>query len=318
MKLIKVPFGVLLIEDGELKDKEIFKDPQKAANYFLEGKIRSKVKEFKERYPEAEVESPTNYLEIGEEIFGEELNSYLNQFFRHLTRGEIKKGFSQDLLIKQAIRALEDLEEINNRVFERAIEWFNFYYPEAADKLAKMDDFYSKVEKLDRDQLREKLGLEKISMGSHFSELDKKRLEGIIEIGKNINKKKEKIREYIETKMKEVAPNLTEIAGPEVGARLISIAGNLKKLAKQPASTIQVLGAEEALFKHLKEGTPSPKYGVLFNHPMVKQVKKDNRGKMARTLASKIAIAARTDYYSDRKVYESLKRDLKKRKDQLC
>lgn len=318
MKIIKAPFGVFLLENKSIKDRELFKKPKKAASLFLEGEINKKVEEFKNKYPQAQVEIPSDYLRLGKEVLGENLNSYLNEFFRKLSRNLIRKGFSEDLIMKEAIRGLEDLEDISNRIFERTREWFNLYYPEAAGRLDKMDRFFNAIRTLDREEIAQELKLKGVSMGGEFDEKDKEELMNLIRIGKEVDDEKRSLEKYIKSKMEELAPNLTEIAGPEIGAKLISLSGSLEKLSKQPASTIQVLGAEEALFKHLKEGTPSPKYGVLFNHPLVKQVKKENRGKMARTLASKIAIAARTDYYSGREVYESLKKDLKKRKEELC
>jgi nucleolar protein 56 len=95
-----------------------------------------------------------------------------------------------------------------------------------------------------------------------------------------------------------VAPNLSEVLGELLGARLIARAGGLEKLAKLPASSLQVMGAREALFKHLREGTPSPKHGFIFRHPLVSGAPKRLRGRMARMLAGKAAIAARVDYYS--------------------
>lgn len=318
MKIIKAPFGVFLLESENIKDRELFKKPEKAVSSFLEGEVDEKVEEFKNQYPQAQVEIPSDYLELGKEVLNGSLNSYLNEFFRKLSRDLIKKGFSEDLIIKEAIRGLEDLEDISNRIFERTREWFNLYYPEAAGRLDKMDRFFNTIRVLDREEIARELKLKGVSMGGEFDEKDKEELMSLIRIGKEVNDEKKSLEKYIKSKMEELAPNLTEIAGPEIGAKLISLSGSLKKLSRQPASTIQVLGAEEALFKHLKEGTPSPKYGVLFNHPLVKQVKKENRGKMARTLASKIAIAARTDYYSGREIYESLEKDLKKRKEELC
>jgi nucleolar protein 56 len=101
----------------------------------------------------------------------------------------------------------------------------------------------------------------------------------------------------VENEMKVVAPNLTAILGSSVGARILSKAGSLKKLATLPASTIQVLGAEKALFRALKTGTQPPKHGILFQHPIVHAAPRWQRGKMARAVAAKAAIAARVDVY---------------------
>ena len=98
--------------------------------------------------------------------------------------------------------------------------------------------------------------------------------------------------------MQETAPNLTNIAGYLLGARLLSIAGSLPKLASMPSSTVQVIGANNALFKHLKGKAPSPKHGVIFRHPLINSAPRKLRGKIARAVASKISLAARYDCYS--------------------
>lgn len=95
-----------------------------------------------------------------------------------------------------------------------------------------------------------------------------------------------------------VAPNLSALAGPVLAARLVSLAGGLESLAKQPSGTVQVLGAEDALFAHLRGQAPSPKHGVIYTHEAVRTTSPANRGSAARALAGKLAIAARIDHYS--------------------
>jgi nucleolar protein 56 len=94
-----------------------------------------------------------------------------------------------------------------------------------------------------------------------------------------------------------LAPNLSNLAGPVLAARLISRAGGLHRLAEMPSSRVQVMGAEKSLFKHLKGHAPSPKHGIIYRHPAVIGSPRKLRGKVARTLAAKLAIAARLDYY---------------------
>lgn len=103
---------------------------------------------------------------------------------------------------------------------------------------------------------------------------------------------------YIEREVDRIAPNLAGLAPPIVAARLIELAGGLEELARMPSSTVQVLGAEDALFRHLQSGTPPPKHGVIYLHPYVRNTAKEDRGSAARAVAGKLAIAARIDYYS--------------------
>jgi len=115
-----------------------------------------------------------------------------------------------------------------------------------------------------------------------------------------LKKAKEDVEMEILKEMRNHAPNLSEVAGELIGARLISIAGSLKRLASLPSTSVQILGAERALFKHLQRGTPPPKHGVIYLHPLLKGVKKKRRGKVAKIIARFISIAARADAFSGR------------------
>ncbi|MFW5930098.1 MAG: NOP5/NOP56 family protein [Halobacteriota archaeon] len=103
---------------------------------------------------------------------------------------------------------------------------------------------------------------------------------------------------WIEDEARSVAPNLSAMAGPVLAARLVSLAGGLKNLARMPSGTLQVLGAEDALFRHLRDGSPPPKHGVIYLHPYVRGTAEEDRGSAARTFAGKLSIAARVDHYS--------------------
>jgi len=105
------------------------------------------------------------------------------------------------------------------------------------------------------------------------------------------------LEEHVATQMKKIAPNFTVILGPAVGARILARAGSLKRLTEMPASTIQVLGAEKALFRSLKTGSQPPKHGLLFQHALVHTAPRWQRGKIARAIAAKAAIASRVDVY---------------------
>jgi nucleolar protein 56 len=113
--------------------------------------------------------------------------------------------------------------------------------------------------------------------------------------------------------MDEIAPNTRTLVGSLLGARLIAIAGGLNNLAKMPASTVQVLGAEKALFRTLKTGARPPKHGLLFQHTLVHDANPWQRGKIARALAGKLAIAARTDAFSGKYIGYRLQLSLEKR-----
>jgi nucleolar protein 56 len=117
--------------------------------------------------------------------------------------------------------------------------------------------------------------------------------------------------------MEEVAPNTKYLVGSLLGARLIALSGGLMNLAKRPASTIQVLGAEKALFRSLKTGTKPPKHGLIFQHTLLHDAKRWQRGKIARALAGKLAIAARADAFGGRPIGKELKADMDRRIEEI-
>ncbi|HIH44858.1 MAG TPA: hypothetical protein HA257_07255, partial [Candidatus Methanoperedenaceae archaeon] len=127
-----------------------------------------------------------------------------------------------------------------------------------------------------------------------------------------LRKTRKDIEEHINKEMAELAPNLSRISGPLLGARLVSLAGSLSRLASMPSSTVQVLGAGNALFRHLRGKSPPPKHGIIYMHPAISTAPKKLRGRISRALASKIAQAARIDFYSG-VVREELDAALEKR-----
>ena len=116
--------------------------------------------------------------------------------------------------------------------------------------------------------------------------------------------------DYLELIIKKTYSNMYAITGSQIGAKLISFAGGFERLAKFPASTIQLLGAEEALFRHLKTGAKSPKYGILHEHPLVTQARASERGKVARALGDKISIAVKVDFFKGKFIGDKLRKQL--------
>ncbi len=256
------------------------------------------------------VECAKKFLEHeGEEtLAGEELFEYLqskgfdeeffHKFMLALTKLKIKQTFSKDKLIVQAVDLWDSITKSLNLIFERLVEFYGLYNPEKVYKI-DLEDFI-KIK-----DLKERA---KDSMGYDF-EIDI--IEENFELLKQLYKEKESIEKYIEKLMNEVAPNLAKLATPMIGAKLINMAGSLKHLAELPASTIQVLGAEKALFRHLRTGAKPPKYGVILAHPLVQKAK--DKGKMARMLAAKIAIAVKVDYFGGEFIADKLLAELEAR-----
>ena len=128
-----------------------------------------------------------------------------------------------------------------------------------------------------------------------------------------VNDEIKRLEKQLEIDVKKIAQNTSKIIGPLISARLISLAGGMEKLATMPASTIQLLGAEKALFRFKKEGGKPPKHGIIFQHPLINKEPRSDRGKIARILASKIAIAIKADVFTKRDLSDILKKDLKER-----
>ena len=125
-----------------------------------------------------------------------------------------------------------------------------------------------------------------------------------------VNNEIKRLEQQIDIDMKHIAPNISKIVGPLIGARLISLAGGMQKLAVMPTSTVQILGAEKALFRFKKEGGKPPKHGVLFQHSLINKSPKTERGKIARILAAKTATAAKADAFTKRDIADDLLEEL--------
>jgi nucleolar protein 56 len=234
-----------------------------------------------------------------------------------------------DLHIIQSINALDELDKIINVIGARMREWYGLHFPEL-DNLIQSLVAYAEIvtkaglrENLTR-QIIENAGLHdrkaEIIMDaakrSKGGDMTTENLVMVKKIAQEIISQSELRRllaDHIEIAMELVAPNVKNLLTASVGARIIAKAGSLNRLAILPASTIQVLGAEKALFRALKTGTRPPKHGLIFQHPLIHSAPKWQRGKIARAIASKVAIAARIDVYRHSEKDPSILERLEKR-----
>lgn len=221
-----------------------------------------------------------------------------------LARQAVKKAVSRDLLIIQAVHAIEESTTVSNMLVNRLREWYGFYNPEFVKEVRSNEEFVSKIASAKK---------QKDSMGA---DLEKQDLKIILDLAKQIvslHKMKEELTEYLDKTMQEVCPNLNSVAGAFIGAKLLAFAGSLKNLSEMTSSTVQLLGAEKALFRHLHGQGKSPKHGILVNHELVMNAQFKEKGKVARALADKIAIASKVDYFKGEFVGDKLRADLEKR-----
>ncbi|SNZ04649.1 rRNA biogenesis protein Nop56/Nop58 [Natronoarchaeum philippinense] len=185
-----------------------------------------------------------------------------------------------DKQLVHAVRSMDDCERTANELAERVAEWAGSRDDDAGTGI----EYARRLAGIDADDPTER------------------RLVSLAERVADLADERDALRGFVERQAAEVAPNLSALAGPVLAARLIALAGDLESLAKQPSGTVQVLGAEDALFAHLRGRGPSPKHGVIFTHEYVRGTDPDERGSAARALAGKLTIAARVDHYSgDRK-----------------
>ncbi|MEM2217414.1 MAG: C/D box methylation guide ribonucleoprotein complex aNOP56 subunit, partial [Thermofilaceae archaeon] len=155
------------------------------------------------------------------------------------------------------------------------------------------------------------------SMGADMTDFDLSAIKLISDSTLQLFEIRRNLEKYIDEAMMEVAPNVRGLVGSLIGARLIALSGGLAKLAAMPASTIQVLGAEKALFRALKTGSRPPKHGVIFQHPTIHKSPKWQRGKIARALAAKLAIAARIDAFTGEYKADELKEQIEQRIEEI-
>lgn len=219
---------------------------------------------------------------------------------------------SPDLHVIQAINSLDEIDKISNALSSRLREWYGLHFPELDNVIDSINGYSQIVRAGKRENLTKEIFedagfpeskvemLTLISKKSRGGDISKENLAIVQSIAKQIldfHELRKNLEEHIENQMREIAPNLSAILGTAVGARILGRAGSLKKLASMPASTIQILGAEKALFRSLKTGSQPPKHGLLFQHALVHAAPRWQRGKIARAVAAKAAIASRVDVY---------------------
>jgi nucleolar protein 56 len=229
----------------------------------------------RERTADTPEDWPSKAVSAGFAADRDDYYTKLQEATIHATREAVREHErADDQQLKHSIRAMDDCERVANELAERVSEWAG---SRREDAEAGID--YARTVASEDDDSDPRL----VSLARRVRDLDDET---------------EKLRAHVERTAPEVAPNLAALAGPVLAARLIALAGGLKQLARKPAGTVQVLGAEEALFAHLRGHAPSPKHGVIFTHEAIQGTPPEHRGSAARALAGKLAIAARVDHYS--------------------
>lgn len=269
-------------------------------------------------------------MEVGFVEQATELRAWIHKVSMELTKIRVRKAVEKrDLVVTQAIQTIDDLDKTQNLFISRIREWYGLHFPEL-DRLIEKHETYARLvanlggrnnltaENLEREGLpkakaKQIAEVTQTSMGAELDEEDINQIQALCKNTIDLHNARQTLEGYLDLVMDEVAPNIRTLAGSLLGARLIAIAGGLSNLAKMPASTIQVLGAEKALFRALRTGTQPPKHGLIFQHTLLHEAKRWQRGKVARALAGKLAIAARSDAFSGKYIGDELKAGLERR-----
>ena len=317
-------FGAFLCEEGKVKKAALFpKDSKQIADRLemmrkgeilpeeqsLAGSARQvtdrRLSEFGKR-----VKFDSSFIQPQD--YGFTLDMYREATIA-LAKIAVKSSVGPDVHLGQAVRAYSDLVFANNMFSERLREWYGLHFPELENVVT--GSTYAKLisESGSREAVLSALNLTMDSIGSEVEPRDLESIRLFAGVLHDSQIARDDLENYIDLRMKEVAPNICALVGPVIGARLIMHAGNLHRLASMPAGTIQLLGAEKAMFRHLKEGSKPPKHGILFTHPMVRNSPGWQRGAISRALSAKLCLAARADAYTRNDISGLLKAQLEKR-----
>lgn len=314
----EVVSNLIKIEENEILDEELELINGIKLDSFEEDRIiiettkrKSQYKEL-ENYGNIEVKTPnkggeylrSNIDKIFEEIGFSKGQDEIIQIYEKLAIHKIKKSSQEeDKLLIQAINSVDDIDESISKLVERIRDWYTIYFPEM-DTISNNETYIKLIaESENREDILENFNehfAEEIeeSTGADIEEDDLLMLKSFAESIYSLQKSRRELETYIDSKMEVIAPNLRDLLGSTLGAKLIAHIGSIKRLATYPASVIQIMGAEKAIFRHLKTGERPPKHGLIFQHPSVRGAKWWNRGKIARNLALKITLAVRKDVFS--------------------
>ncbi len=228
------------------------------------------------------------------------------------TADKLRDSVGKDNFVVQSISEINEIDKTANLLSRRLNEYMGLYLPELYSHINDNKTFARLIVTKTKKELMEDLKLSK-TIGSELADKDSQQ---IIDLAKQITslfELRDKTEEYLTVILKDYLPNVHHVLGTTITAKLMLIAGSLRHLALFPASTIQMLGAETALFRHLKTGAKCPKYGFLFLHPLVSNSKSNKRGRAARVLADKVSILAKVDYFKGEFIADKMLEQLEKK-----
>lgn len=234
------------------------------------------------------------------------------------TKKELRSEVDRDEILVKAVKQLDQMNDNINTEVERLRDWYSLHFPELEQEIADNEHFVKILDRgINRDDLDAFSDMAEASTGMMLTEEDEEMLKLTVDSISQRMELRDRIEDYVESGVKEEMSNLSKLLDPLLAARVVGLAGSLEDLSKKPASTIQMLGAEKALFRYLRgNGTP-PKHGIIFQHEYVNQLPEDQRGKMARFLANKASIAAKLDNFGDKEKGEELREECREKFESL-
>ena len=256
----------------------------------------------------------------------DEILSFFKKVEEQLIKEQISKfGSKGDVEVVQIIETLDILKKSISLFSSRMREWYGLHFPELVDKLiednvliAKLISVLGKRDNFTYDKIDQEFGfkearikmLQNLASQSMGADIDLSIIKKYADEILSLDDFTQELEEYLDTLMEQVAPNLLALVGGLIGAKLIAKAGSLKKLAFMPASRVQLLGAEKALYRFLKTGEKRPKHGLIFQWNLIRGSKPWNRGKISRVISGKIGISAKVDYFGGEFVADVLSKDI--------
>ena len=313
MYLFSNILGVFVFDDNfNVVDEILFEsiDDYKNRGKFIE-KIRNKYKNIKE----PDEESFKKFL-----LFLKSKN-FLSDFYNknlQLTKFDVKNSVSDDTLLIQSIKLIDELDKIINPLVKRLREWYELHNPEFSAAEKNHEKFVEQILNKEKTELLNELKINPSeSIGADFEQENLEPIRSLAHQIYDLYQLRKLQESYISTLMDELCPNIKAVCGISVGAKLIEHAGSLKRLSEMPASTIQILGAEKALFRHMKTGAKPPRHGVIVNHPLIAKAPDKMHGKIARALAGKISIASKVDYFKGKFIGDKLRIGLEEKLNKL-
>lgn len=322
-------FGVFLVDENRVVKSILFpKDPDAIAGKLFaiqKGHIldeeRSAAANRKVNVLESRLEplgrmivADTSIIDASTYGFRESL---LKDALAILAELKSREAIGGDRHLMEAIATYDSAQEQLNQLDLRLHSWFGLHYPELGDILKGMD--YSKaVSSLgDRKSIQDEHGMHDISIGVDFIPGERERLMALASGMLYLSDLAEKTGDFIDIKAAEEFPNLSKLLGPKLACRMVKEAGGLERLSSFPSGTVQLIGAEKALFRHLKKKKRPPKHGLIFQHPLVHSLPREKRGRISRFLAAKAVIAARLDRFHGEDLGDKLKAEVEKRAEEL-